>query len=506
MVDKSLSDLVLESTPNISTEDLIKNSFTFTYSSSHHINISALRTIIPNSNTSQVVIELLHIPFFLLDNQKCSLLNGQSDMTNALLSYAQFNLRFIILNHLKIYNKHLIRSQSDLILTKPKLNKIEQLNLAFFFLFVTKSESEGDLNSKSQILFTLFDYNCLGFIESTSKIYLMKLRSFLNFFLYFSDSFLNYFLVKDSVKAENQILGSLIDKLSIDIEESAQSIAYFKKVLLFINNKGLKKEFVNYVSHNYIFEGENSNNKINFKRFNLNLSKTNYSVLNPSEMRKSLMRFVTKAKGNEFKFFLQEFPKIVELHNNSNDEIELGMSVNTEKKKHGFNVQSAVKLRMLNQLIKLEYLISSNDNFSFFKHSNEYKLKFFMKVKERVASSKFVMCPPSIAHEESFYKELPTDLLSNMKNQCFNTQEGRKTIGCFKIKKVKILSMLPLQTKLNVKKRKSAMNITSGTLKEFISYDHNDISHQSIATDDLNNYSSLSLLHGSAKSQSDIKL
>lgn len=387
-VDLIISKLISDTFGSTSTEDIMKLNYCLN-SNKGKVNLSRTCTYPCNKDALALIFQIIKLPFFVYE--KSCKITDRNDYAKVFNSYLSFNVRLIIADELEIYSESLIQDQSSLILSNPKLKALSLQNLTFFLLLYTSNFQPKDLESKAEMLFALFDYNSYGFIESNSKHYISGLTAYLFFPMFLTDCLINHLIVANSSSQPESKLTSLIDtsNLKFKAEEIKMTIIY-KKFLWFMTDSQLMKEFVNYVSHNYIFEGNNSKNKLNLNTFKSNIQRTNYLIFSNTELRSCLVRFAMHGKQKESALFLEEIPKLIHYHIGIVEEICLNQNLSD------FNINLVKSHGLLDRFIRYESIIKSEPNYKFLHDLKKYRTWNITKIKRKAKSMKAVVIKSEI--------------------------------------------------------------------------------------------------------------
>lgn len=449
-IDQVIAETISESP--INTMDLIKLAFSLSFRSSL-LKISVIESVISNSLP---LIDLLKTVFFHYPK----ITYQDADKTNYSIcfkSYTTFNIRFLILNELGYYKNDLIEAESPLILNRPPLEEIAPSNLVLYFLAYSGGSSEI-LDLKVSILFSLFDTSSYGFIESDSKSYLLLLRNLIYCFIFCADSLLNYYFIKQSCEIDNLPIVSILSRIRIQDDKSGlKDVCEYKKVLFFMTDTQNMKDFVNYISHNYVFEGNSSKNKLNLREFKLNLKNANYAILSPSVVRNTLARYVTKGKVKEFNLYKEELKELIRFHDERNKEecIEPEF-VSKYKKTNNFMDGSAFTKQVSEKLLKYESLLVEENNFRFYRGIFAYKLNSLSRVANQKAKSMKSMI--SVFLRSKSFGNSSSDLLVGKKppaDECNNQVQSSSR----RKRKVKIVLTQKLEDHSPIKDNESRKSI-----------------------------------------------
>lgn len=444
-IDKLVGELVNERVIPFDFTDFLKLNLIGSFKD-RKLNLNNLKTIFGYAEECSLIFELMMLPFFT-EEKRCddspSHFQPEGRISRAFSSYITFNIRFLIMSELDFISLKLVEGQAGLLLGKLDTCWIQHHNLILFYLIYSPNIVETTLEVKAKILFELFDSDSHGFIESTTRSYLATLKHLIYFLLFFSDALLNYSIISNCVKM-SPALSKFLSFIKFDFNTSnVESVTKYKKLLFFMIDSKLMKDFINYVSHNFIFEGRNSNNKLRIKDFMANLQKTSFNIFSPEKMRIALIGFIYRGKSKEIEFFLEEIPHLINFHHSCFEDSTNSPERSINQTKYKMTKKSSSKtiansLHVFDKFVNYEAMLKSEGNFEFYRASREYNIQNLKMPRRKPKSMKFTLCNPSIipttksqAYDDSCDNEKSFGVcLERHKSEHFNSK--------FKSRKVKI--------------------------------------------------------------------
>lgn len=350
-------------------------------------------------------------------------MNGSS-LTSFYKSYCNYmsmNIKIIILDEFNILNAEtfsLIKSQY---LNKEQCNfKLSSINLMIFMIIFTsnsfknyenyknqrkvfgsnaeskvedyedyedeKEDEKEELIDKSNLLFSLFDYNSRGYIDNSDSQFKNILRIYINYCIYQSDYLINSYFSwkfnkKDGInRVYNRNNSDFESNNSIDDIDDVKNMILYKKYLLFMSelegeskkNVGYMSLFINYISESLIFDDQlniydKSKSKLNKSSFLTMMNKTKFKLLSCFYIKQLFFFFIETVLGKESKLFLTELPKILIHYYNLSEGISNITVINS------INHPNIKEFNMEEEFIIYDKLLNVPSNFSFFKSSATFK-------------------------------------------------------------------------------------------------------------------------------------
>ena len=389
-----------------------------------------LNSISEDSEYQNKIVTLLCFPFFVLNhpekkthkrnNSNKSRQSSKSRKSNSKSisvnddkkdfrkisynSYLKFNLKFTILDELNIFDPRFISKIHEdpyINIVRFEIEKVNTLDVVLFFVLYTKhhvkignsildtsntdnskksiahllhnAKSDAEtyykqnkeqtielLKKKSRVLFTLLDSQCKGYIKASDKDYHTIIKKIVFYSIYFADYLVNIFFKNNQDYLDTPEVEEAYKKVDRDTFT-------YKKLLFYINEtKGLLKDFVNYISHNLIFNENTTDQIIDYEKFMEIMQKTQYEILFPFKIRERIISFLGYSQNSKTLLFIDEFSKLINYYDKKTNGI---VDINLRKL---VNIQNMEKFCMLEHFIHYEEIISESDHFLFYKNTDKY--------------------------------------------------------------------------------------------------------------------------------------
>lgn len=416
-VDSNLIAFISKLMKNINLTSFIKSLFCMSFKNSKSLSQFSIKNMIRKYFIHNIevntIYEMLILPFFVLSKKKNSIYDTiNQKYIDSFNSYQTINIKLIIMKQFESFSIDNFELMTGIFKNiEYSYISVSNYYMAIFFLLFTFNQAPGNnsdsntsydkkksdeiLIQKAELLFSLFDYDSRGFIESSDKSYQVFLRLIVFFSIFYSDYLLNILLVNQQLNTNSFEL--LFHNFSFEkVTNYINELVLYKKILLFMSDPNYMKDFINYISHNFIFTENRSNSKLNLKKFKEGLKETDYALFYPTKIKSLLIYYVLNALKKESKLFFEEIPKIIIHYNNLADNISDEVLLNTINHKliKQFNMESKfAKYDSYLQDPNL-YLIVKNTKNIFIRPKNRCSLsrtKFISPSKKRSLFSKDIL-------------------------------------------------------------------------------------------------------------------
>lgn len=305
-------------------------------------------------------------------------------------SYMQVIIQSIILSELKIFDLKISKEmQGDsLLINRMSSDTIQIFSIVLFFVLYSNIDkmNEQDKRVKSNIIFSMFDYNCNGFIQPGDKYFQIIFKILIFHCLFLSDTLANDFLIHGKIAKDIKDIEITNDE-EITIKNSCtQDFFTYRQLLLYVcETRKLLKEFCNFISHNFIFTENTTHPKLNKDDFFNSLESNNFLILYPYKIRNMVQLFLLKSYKRKILVYLDEIPKIIQYYDSltkGKQDKEI-ISLSNRNFIHYYDLE--------NELQHIEGLFKSEDYYIVFQKTRNYvskELKDLLRDKGKNPKSK----------------------------------------------------------------------------------------------------------------------
>lgn len=325
------------------------------------INVESLHCLLQNYydiKTSIKIVQWLKVPFFIL-RKKIEKLRSYEE-------YRSFNIKSIIIDTMNLFSFHITNDlQEDPLYNKKtlKLKFVDTLYVIFFFIVY----SDIDSTTKSYALYEILCYDS-NYVSFSDKTFAILMKKYLTFIIVFADCIGNTFLKGNKYSDEDFLANSLFKMFN-------SNIVFFKKLILYLfEGQEIFTDFIIYICQYVIFKQNTEVPILSRSKFLEEMKSSGFCLFKPNAIRKEFINFLAQSNLKTI-CYLKEIKKIIEYyeknHRNNCANIQ---SIYKESDKYDEKETDVKTYDLVDDMINIENLISSRENFTFLERYNLYNL------------------------------------------------------------------------------------------------------------------------------------